>query len=428
MAWLSRIFQGGEDFDRAIALSLADKGKIIPVINNDFHLKEDDYLAKALHGSLKLEPQPWNRNMNRNGNVYQPRSFPHSTGFRTCAGCKNAIGYGRVLRCMGGVWHPECLKCHGCKLSISDHEFLLSGNHAYHKSCYRENHHPKCDVCHNFMRTNSAGFVEYKVHPFWGQKYCPSHERDRTPRCCSCDRFEARGIQYTGLSDGRKLCLECLDSAIMDTADCQPLFADIQRYFESLNMKLKQKIPLLLVERQALNEAMDGETNGHHHMPETRGLCLSEEQTVSTVSRQPRIGIGNRLPSMRIEPYNLTRHSEVTAILVLYGLPRLLTGSILAHEMMHAWLRLNGYPRLRQDVEEGICQVVGHMWLTSEIASISMSRPPFEKKLADFLKSQIESDISPVYGNGFRAGNRAVLKYGLQRTLHHIRSTGSFPN
>lgn len=22
---------------------------------------------------------------------------------------------------------------------------------------------------------------------------------------------------------------------------------------------------------------------GHHHMPETRGLCLSEEQTVSTV-------------------------------------------------------------------------------------------------------------------------------------------------
>lgn len=30
----------------------------------------------------------------------------------------------------------------------------------------------------------------------------------------------------------------------------------------------------------------------------------------------------------------------MTAVLVLYGLPRLLTGSILAHEMMHAWLRL----------------------------------------------------------------------------------------
>lgn len=32
-----------------------------------------------------------------------------------------------------------------------------------------------------------------------------------------------------------------------------------------------------------------------------------------------------------------TRH-EVTAILVLYGLPRLLTGCILAHECTHAYL------------------------------------------------------------------------------------------
>ena len=75
---------------------------------------------------------------------------------------------------------------------------------------------------------------------------------------------------------------------------------------------------------------------------------------------------------MITEPYRLTRRCEVTAILVLYGLPRypsdpdsvyahyatlveiplimmyqfsfyrLLTGSILAHEMMHAWHRLKG--------------------------------------------------------------------------------------
>ncbi|KAI3773875.1 hypothetical protein L1987_48414 [Smallanthus sonchifolius] len=442
MDWFSRIFEGSnrevswdsrseiEDFDRVIALSLAE-GKRKHAINDDFHLKEDEHLAKALHGSLKLEPPPWNRNMNRNRNVRQPIPFPHSTSFGICAGCKNVIGHGRVLRCMGAVWHPECLKCHACNLPIHDYEFLLSGNYAYHKSCYRENHHPRCDVCHHFMRTNAAGFVEYKVHPFWAQKYCPHHERDWTPRCCSCDRFEPREIQYAALNDGRKLCLECLNSAIMDTTDCQPLYLDIQQFFESLNMKLEQKIPLLLVERQALNEALDGETHGHYHMPETRGLCLSEEQTVSTVLRQPRIGMGNGVPNMRTEPYKLTRHSEVTAILILCGLPRFLTGSILAHEMMHAWLRLKGYPTLREDVEEGICQVIAHMWLTSAIASISVSRQgkgsPFEKKLADFFKHQIESDISPVYGNGFRAGNRAVLKYGLQKTLYHIRSTRSFP-
>lgn len=215
---------------------------------------------------------------------------------------------------------------------------------------------------------------------------------------------------------------------------------------------------------------------------------------------------------MITEPYKLIRRCEVTAILILYGLPRyffsylhlihfyycksivhetclrilcmtkgfytyrLLTGSILAHEMMHAWLRLKGvcltsyhapidnvcildilkgcltgYHNLRPEVEEGICQVLAHMWLESEILSpsaidvalpSSSSAPPasssstsskkgkrsdFEKKLGAFFKHQIESDTSPAYGDGFRTGNEAVLKYGLRATLEHIRLTGSFP-
>ncbi|XP_024973458.1 protein DA1-related 1-like [Cynara cardunculus var. scolymus] len=419
-----------EDIDRAIAVSLAEEGKGKHMINDDSQLKEDEYLARALQESLKVGPPPRNRNVNQNGNVRQPMSFPYSTGFRICAGCNSAIGHGPILSCMGAVWHPKCLRCHACNLPIAEYEFSMSGNYAYHKSCYKERRHPRCDVCQHFIRTNAAGFIEYKTHPFWAQKYCPFHESDGTPRCCSCERMEPRETRYAALNDGRKLCLECLDSAVMDTTECQPLYFDIQQFYEGLDMKLEQKVPLLLVERQALNEAMNGERSGHYHMPETRGLCLSEEQTVSTVLRQPRIGIGNRIPNMRIEPYKLTGHCEVTAILILYGLPRLLTGSILAHEMMHAWLRLKGYRTLRQDVEEGICQVLAHMWLTSQIASISSrqgKRSPSEKKLAEFFKHQIESDQSQVYGNGFRAGNQAVLKYGLQKTLYHIRLTGNFP-
>jgi len=104
-----------------------------------------------------------------------------------------------------------------------------------------------------------------------------------------------------------------------------------------------------------------------------------------------------------------------------------------------------GYRTLSQDVEEGICQVLAHMWLESELTSASGSnfvsassssashaskkgkRPQFERKLGDFFKHQIESDISPVYGDGFRAGQKAVRKYGLQRTLHQIKMTGTFP-
>ena len=91
--------------------------------------------------------------------------------------------------------------------------------------------------------------------------------------------------------------------------------------------------------------------------------------------------------------------------------------------------------------------MLAYMWLDSEIyssagsdvaaaaaASSSSSttskkgaRSQFEKKLGEFFKHQIETDSSPAYGDGFRAGNQAVQKYGLKSTLDHIRLTGSFP-
>ncbi|KAK3411433.1 hypothetical protein EUGRSUZ_I00203 [Eucalyptus grandis] len=411
-------------------------------------VEEDEQLAKALQESLSVEsPHRY-----ESGNMFPPYPFFFPSGYRICAGCNAEIGSGRYLNCMDSFWHPECFRCHACNHPIADAEFSVWGDRPFHKSCYRQQHHPRCDVCNSYIPTNAAGLIEYRAHPFWQQKYCPSHEQDGTPRCCSCERMEPRDTKYLSLDDGRKLCLECLDSAIMDSNECQPLYLEIREFYEGLNMKVEQQIPLLLVERQALNEAREGEKSGNHHMPETRGLCLSEEQCITTIIKRPTIGPGY-LFGMRTEPYRLVRQCEVTAILILYGLPRLLTGSILAHEMMHAWLRLKGYPNLRPEVEEGICQVLAHMWLDSEtysssgseVASSSSSssspssssststsskkglRSDFEKKLGEFVKHQIEADSSAAYGEGFRSGNRAVLKYGLRSTLDHIRITGNFP-
>jgi len=128
-------------------------------------------------------------------------------------------------------------------------------------------------------------------------------------------------------------------------------------------------------------------------------------------------------------------------------LNRLLTGSILAHEMMHAWLRLQGYPNLKPEIEEGICQVLAHMWLKSKInmgseatmiASSSSTRQPprsnkhkqlskIEQKLGECFVRQIELDNSEAYGDGFRVGEQAVSQYGLKETLHHIKRTRNFP-
>ncbi|CAA0831601.1 Protein DA1 [Striga hermonthica] len=442
MGWLSKIFKGSnhsvqeeryeaeadtvenlpstslddswpeiEDIDHAIALSLSEEEQKRNSVNDsEQHIEEDEQLARALQESLSVESPPESLSQNdsftgngyengygyENESLYQPIYFPHTVvGFRICAGCNMEIGHGRFLSCLNAVWHPECFRCHGCRQPISDYEFSMSGSYPYHKTCYKESYHPKCDICSHFIPTNAAGLIEYRAHPFWSQKYCPSHEHDGTARCCSCERMESWDARFAALNDGRKLCFECLDSSIMDTDECQPLFLDIQEFFEGLNMRITQQVPLLLVERQALNEAMDGERhvrNFHFMLP-----------------------------------------------------IKLLTGSILAHEMMHAWLRLNGYRTLRQDVEEGICQVIASMWLESQIlfmsdaenASTSSSsygsmsrqgaRSRFEKKLGVFFKHQIATDTSLVYGHGFRAGNEAVQKFGLQRTLDHMKETGSFP-
>ena len=71
--------------------------------------------------------------------------------------------------------------------------------------------------------------------------------------------FKPWNARYVSLGDGRSLCLECMESAIMDTGDCQPLYHAIRDYYEGMNMKIDQQVPMLLVERHALNEAIEGE-------------------------------------------------------------------------------------------------------------------------------------------------------------------------
>ncbi|XWS65930.1 hypothetical protein CRYUN_Cryun05aG0156100 [Craigia yunnanensis] len=336
----------------------------------------------------------------------------HPAGYRVCAGCHREIEYRDYSRCLGAYFHPNCF----CSVLVvirspSMRSFIhlcsklctisLLGRDPYHKTCFET--HLNCEVCLPFIPTNGAGLIEYRWHRFWYQKHCPSHEHDNTARFCSCEHLESWNVRYYSLEDGQRLCLECMESAIMDTGDCQPLYHAIRDYY-GLNMKLYQRIPILLVERQALiklllERKMDIIT------------CLRQGVCVSSKSRQS---------------------------------PVLLTGAILAHELTHGWLRLKGYGNLKLEVEEGICEVLSCMWLESEVLSGSSNRAStsaasssssskkggksnVENKLGEFFVHQIDHHTSPAYGGGFRAANAAVNKYALHRTLDHIRLTGNFP-
>jgi hypothetical protein len=362
--------------------------------------------------------------------LYHPHIMSASRfeGMKVCAGCGESLAYGRTLTTLGREWHPSCFCCGSCNRAIVDREFSVQQNVPYHRECYKKSFHPQCQICHKFIPPNSEGLIEYRSHPFWDQKYCPSHERDGKRRCCSCDRIETEDEPYTSLGDGRKVCSECLETNVMDTRDCQPLYRDILKFYDRyLEMPIDQEIPMLLVKREALNNAREAEKDEHIHAPETRGLCLSEEQTITTVYGSSPDEYGG-YPHHETQSRKLTRHCEVTAILVLFGLPKLLTGSILAHELMHAWIRLDGkFPNLPNEIEEGICQVIAHIWLSQELEKLkkkSSGASSATKRLGEFFKHQIETDSSPVYGDGYRAAQASVQAYGLRRTIDHLRDTG----
>ncbi|XP_013686277.1 protein DA1-related 5 isoform X2 [Brassica napus] len=345
-----------------------------------------------------------------------------------CNGCDSEIEHERPVNVLGVLWHRECFCCDACHIPIAIHEVknhVSNSRGKFHKSCYNR----YCYVCEEKVKVKKL-----QQHHFWEGKYCPAHESDGTPKCCSCERLEPMGMNYVMLGDGRWLCLECMESAVMDTYEVQPLHFEIREFFEGLNMKIEKEFHLLLVEKEALKKAEEKEKICLHkqdsqHGVVIRGICLSENQIVTSVSERPPMGQNKQPIGLVTESQMVVSECEVTAILVLYGLPRLLTGYILAHEMMHAYLRLDGYTNLNKVLEEGICQVLGHMWLESQTyASTDASKKRecagFERKLVEFLKNKIETDGSPVYGAGFRKVNHAVGSSSLQETLKEIRRWG----
>lgn len=80
-----------------------------------------------------------------------------------------------------------------------------------------------------------------------------------------------------------------------------------------------------------------------------------------------------RVQAMEI-PVRATINTHVTAILVLNGLPRLQTGSILAHELMHAWIHMNAVSGLPLQTEEGLCQLLAYLWIERQQTEVRTLR------------------------------------------------------
>ncbi|KAK9817482.1 hypothetical protein WJX74_001651 [Apatococcus lobatus] len=357
----------------------------------------------------------------------------------SCAGCGKGLGLWGLfptsehIVALGQKWHPTCFKCPLCAQSIAHGTFAIGNDHrAYHVHCHKQAFHPCCSVCQGFLPVEKDNRVVFLENRFWHERYCPKHQKDGTHRCTACSRLQPVGQDWTSLQDGRALCHDCLGTMVLDTPACQPLYTEIISFFAGMGMTLPENPPLMLVESSALNEVAEGRLGpgpaaGSNSSSagatfHTRGLTMTEHhRTITTVVRGG--GPFNVVP--QVTRTQGPERCTVTAILVLYGLPRLLTGSILAHEVMHAWLRMHGCTHLGPKEEEGLCQLVALLWL--ERQDPASLKGKWDERLASYLGHQIRTDPSPTYGDGLRAALESFQQRGLPATVDAVQKLRRFP-
>jgi hypothetical protein len=223
----------------------------------------------------------------------------------------------------------------------------------------------------------------------------------------------------------------------------KPLWKEVLAFLSSLGICVwpeMRDIPVLSVAFPALNERSSYSTHSGGGAT-TRGLCLTEYS--SSGFSLPTLSFSNGRYQVTNQTISTSKSAQVTAILCLSGLPRDLTLSILAHESVHAWLKLHpsflASPRAQamdKQAEEGVCQLVAHLFL--QRLERGSSPPPAhtssgpsddipDSKLLKFFKYSIEAETSPIYGDGFRKAAQLYSALGLEPLLLHLLETGSFP-
>jgi hypothetical protein len=84
---------------------------------------------------------------------------------------------------------------------------------------------------------------------------------------------------------------------------------------------------------------------------------------------------------------------------------------------MHAWMAGQGFPATPRIVGEGLCQLASYRLLRDD------SSPR-----ARMLRRNIENDLDPVYGDGFRRVRAAVQRHGQAAVLRSVWATGQLPH
>lgn len=223
------------------------------------------------------------------------------------------------------------------------------------------------------------------------------HEDDpKLPNCRYCSAFLSpyspwgRPVPY---ADGRVVCGACDRSAVKTQAAAQARLDRVRGTIEGWGMKFGWgRIPVRLVGQSELTRIVAKDHPGLR--PD--GVCQ---------------------PTLLYAPGSSTYAVKDLKISMLTGVPPVYFEKTAAHELMHAWMALNGCPREQAPAfREGACNLIAFYYLQT------MNSPK-----ATELRKLMMKEPDPTYGDGLRRHVRYAQAYRVRGMLALLKAETDFP-
>jgi hypothetical protein len=212
---------------------------------------------------------------------------------------------------------------------------------------------PRCRAC------GKAIVGTAYTSPYSKSVYCPECKRTR-PACYICGA--PVGQDYWGFPDGRIICGECGERAVIDIDQILGIMQDARETVER-NLGLVVSHPYVVTVEK-----------------------LASIAPTATANRNVQAGGESPLYGRELGMYR--RSGDRSEIFLLFGLPPELLYEAAAHEYTHAWQAENCPPDLSPELREGFAQYVA-----AEVLRIKGYRSALDK---------LEARRDSPYGTGYQ--------------------------
>ena len=220
----------------------------------------------------------------------------------------------------------------------------------------------------------------------WGNNVCASH--NRRIQCDCCYRFIGRYSTYSpitkqygyDLMDGRHVCGLCQETSVVNGEQVKESGEFVKKLLKKAGFDIPDgKNTVSLVSKEEMDKKWVGRIKAV-------GLCCTQFTT-----GQPETTTAN--------------------IYIHGGLPKILFESILAHELLHFWVRYNGVDD--PENEEGFCNIGKALVLNYYAAKRG-------DKYAEFIRTLTNNDPDYYYGVKFLEQKRKLQDMGWKEYIENI--------